>query len=132
MGLGPQGVLESDLQDTHLPAEKGLPHSVLRLALSQQSEMTLSIGALISLWHDNQGLCRLLQEASPALCIAIERTCADTQLKLHHAVHVQETVLLPCHDSLKQSILMLPYHVLGSHFTKVTPCCLDIIKLDFL
>ena len=111
-------VLESDLQDTHLPAEKGLQHSVLRLALPPNCAMSLSIGELISHWHDNQGLCRLLQEAPPALCIAIERTCTDTRLKLHHAVYVHDSMLLPCYDFEMQSTILQKYTVVGITFHK--------------
>ena len=110
----PLPMLDGDnLDDTHLRAEKGLRHTSIRLSVPNTSDAPISVCHLIQTWHDVQGLCRLLREASTGLCVALDRSCNETQVKLTLHVHIPEFLSFPWFEPISKTILWVQYQVIG-------------------
>ena len=104
------------MDDTHLGTEKGLRFSALRLSLTSNTDAEIHLQKLVDVWHDFQGLCRLLHEASSGMCISIDRCCNETRQKLSNLILFDEIVKIPCYDSQQQSVKMINYAVCGLAF----------------
>ena len=60
--------------DTHLWSEKGANCAAISLPFGDANMTAVDFQTLVHSWHDALGLCKLLSEASPALCLCLERT----------------------------------------------------------
>ena len=108
-------IVDGTLGETHLSSEKGLTHTVLRLPIAQTDEHELDLQFLIQQWHDPQGLCRLLLQDGPGLCLAIDRS-SDELCEIHDAVMVRDVHSIPCFDSQTQGGIHRSFQVVALAF----------------
>ena len=108
----------SQLGDTHLWAEKGGTHTSIRLPVHEMTGPVCTLDMLISQWHDDLGLCRILYQAGVAVCLALERTADSHTPKNNIQIDIPDCVWMPCFLASNEGITWIEYRVVAAaiHF----------------
>ena len=101
------------LGDTHLWSEKGCNCAAIALPLIDVNQDSVNLQTLVHQWHDALGLCKLLSQASSALCLCLERATEIDTPKLQTKVLIDEMIAFPTYDLTNEDYTWTTYTPVG-------------------